>query len=165
MLNYYADQQIVFGNRVNEWTQIKSGISNLDLTTIDALNTLQKHAYSAQAYLTEIDSIQSITLSGVSPNSLLFSYLLNDNITSNAMWPQLLTLDLTAKLSKITIPVALYFGQYDFVIPSNVGMDYYNHLSSPKEIYIFEKSDHNLGVLNGIDLYYQKTINFIETHK
>lgn len=166
MLNFYADQQINAGNKVNDWQNIKSKIANLDLTTIDALNELQIHGYKAQEYLTELDSIESLPIGKGKPNSLLFSYLLNDNITSNVMWPQLLTTDLSPKIGDITIPVALYFGKFDFVAPKEVAIDYFNKLNTPnKELYIFDKSDHYLGVTNGNDLYYPKVINFIETYK
>lgn len=166
MLNHFADQQIALGNRTNDWNNIKSSISGIDLSTIEALNVLQEKAYLAQTYLEEIDSIQSINLSGGKPNSLGFSYILNNNITSEAMWPQLLDYNLSSKLPNIVIPVALLFGQYDFVVPPNLAQDFYDKLNTPnKELYIIENADHNLGVANGIQTYKDKTSNFIATYK
>lgn len=166
MLNFYAEQQILLGNRVGEWMSIKLNISGIDLTTVDAFNTLQTHGYKAQEYLTELDSIQSITLSGGSPNSLGFSYILNDIITSKVMWPQLLKYDLTDKLSDINIPVALFYGKYDFVAPPSIGTNYFDNLTTAnKELYIIDNADHFLGISNGIDEYYPKVIDFIEAYK
>ena len=130
------------------------------------MNVLQAKAYLDQTYLEEIDSIQSINLSGGKPNSLGFSYILNNNITSEAMWPQLLDYNLSSKLPNIVIPVALLFGQYDFVVPPNLAQDFYDKLNTPnKELYIIENADHNLGVANGIQTYKDKTSNFIATYK
>lgn len=165
MLNYYADQQIALGNRVADWEKIKTDIVGIDLTSINSLDLLQTHANAAQEYLTEIDSIETIELGNGKPNSLFFGIILNGNVTANAMWTQLLNLDLSPKLDHITTPTALYFGKFDFIVPSAVGVDYYNKLTCPKELYIFENSDHNLGISNGNDLYYSKIINFIETYK
>ncbi|MFZ1751669.1 MAG: alpha/beta fold hydrolase [Saprospiraceae bacterium] len=165
ILEYYGNQQISLGNRVNEWQNIIGDISKVDLTKIEGLNTLQKYGYQAQQYLEEIDSIKSITLSGGKPNSLGFSFVVNNLVTSNVMWPQLLTLDLSPRLSKVNIPVALYYGKYDFVVPPAVGVDFYNSLNTKKEIFIFAHSDHNLGISNGIDLYQEKVVKFIETYK
>ncbi|MEQ9413578.1 MAG: alpha/beta fold hydrolase [Cyclobacteriaceae bacterium] len=166
MLNFYADQQILIGNRVNEWEKIKLEISGIDLTTLDALNILQTHANTAQEYLSELDSIQSITLSGGSPNSLGFSYIINGNITGNVMWPQLLEYDLSDKLSNINVPVSLFYGKYDFIVPPSIGTHYFENLTTTnKELHIIDHADHYLGVTNGLGDFYPKVIAFIEAYK
>ena len=166
MLNFYADQQIALGNQTNEWKKIKENILGIDLSTIEAFEKLQEKGYLAQTYLEKVDSIKSINLGGGRPNSLFFSYLLNDNITSQSMWPQLLKYDLSSKLASINTPIALFYGKFDFVVPPKIGIDFYNKLSTTnKELHIIDKADHNLGGTNGLDEYRTKTRAFIERYK
>ncbi|MFZ1748612.1 MAG: alpha/beta fold hydrolase [Saprospiraceae bacterium] len=166
MLNFYADQQIGFGNRISEWQNIKSKLNNIDLTSVAGLNELRGFALEGQKYLTEIDSIKITPVVGSSTHSLGDALLLNSTITGVGMWEKLINYDLSPKIGTISIPMALYYAKYDFIVPKNVGMDFYDKLkTTTKELFIFPESDHNLGTTSGNEMYYPKVISFIEAHK
>ena len=71
----------------------------------------------------------------------------------------------TPELHIIKIPCLFLWGKYDFVVPSTLGHDAYNRVSSAdKKIIIFEKSGHS-PMLNQADEFVEAVSGFVETHK
>lgn len=71
----------------------------------------------------------------------------------------------TNRLSEITIPSLVFWGAYDVVVPTLFAQEAFDNLGSDdKEIFIFERSAHS-PMYTEPDLFSEKLIEFINTHK
>lgn len=63
---------------------------------------------------------------------------------STNMWNQMIATDLTAKVSKLDIPVYFFHGIYDYTCSYTLAKDYFEKLQAPlKGFYTFEQSAHS----------------------
>jgi pimeloyl-ACP methyl ester carboxylesterase len=63
---------------------------------------------------------------------------------STNMWNQMLSTDLTAKVTKLDIPVYFFDGIYDYTVSYPLAKDYFDQLQAPlKGFYTFEQSAHS----------------------
>jgi len=88
-----------------------------------------------------------------------------NNLVSSVIWNELISYDITEQLSEIDIPIAVYAGKYDFVVPPIYALEIFEAIeNSDNEYYLFETSDHS-PMLTERHLFNSKVINFIELHK
>jgi pimeloyl-ACP methyl ester carboxylesterase len=64
--------------------------------------------------------------------------------TIKAMWPEIMTVDLRARVPRLEVPVAFFTGRHDFNTPRTLAEEYLNMLEAPrKEMIWFEDSAHS----------------------
>ena len=70
-----------------------------------------------------------------------------------------------SSLFKVTVPVLIMYGQYDFICPKELGNDFYNRIgSSDKKIVISPVSGHNIMLQDEV-LFTNEINNFIGSHR
>ena len=67
-----------------------------------------------------------------------------NHFSLGAMWPEVRTLDVPARVPAVSVPVAFLLGRHDRQCPSELSLDYFERLECPaKEAFWFERSAHN----------------------
>lgn len=144
-----GSRQIQQGNKISAWQSIIDEVNTLDLDTLDGKERLNTIGYEAPDLMAAVDSINGIDVKGnlsdlfKSPGSQL-AVLANSVITANAPFSkEVFGTDDTERLQRITIPVLLLWGKYDFVVPPATINDFNLHIgSSQVESVIFQRSEH-----------------------
>ncbi len=78
---------------------------------------------------------------------------------------ELPALDLTDKLSLITLPTLVLHGKYDLAVPHSIGVSYYENIgSTEKEMVTFEKSGHQLHSTES-DVFAAAVLEFMELYQ
>lgn len=172
ILNHYGSEQIAAGNNAKKWEAILAELPTLDGNSIAGIGKTNKLAYKAQVLMQKVDSVNTAHLSAAKGLGILFSSvnsvfsnLTNNIVTSNAMAEELLYFDITDELSKIKIPMALYWGKFDFVVPPVYAELICDKLSSPeKELFVFSKSDHS-PMIEEVALFNEIVISFVSKYR
>ncbi|MCM3765166.1 alpha/beta fold hydrolase [Neobacillus niacini] len=74
-----------------------------------------------------------------------FTYMKAGKQCLEALWPEVLTVDLFANVTKLDVPVYIFAGRQDYQTPSQVAKKYFDLLECPhKEFVWFEHSAHLL---------------------
>jgi pimeloyl-ACP methyl ester carboxylesterase len=130
---------------------------------------LEKYASEAESY---IDSVKQINIP-----SLIFKYAITDNypltaILSNLLYSEdsnlnkeLAKAQFSESLYKVTIPVLVLWGKYDFTCPPALGDDFYNRINSmEKRMVISPYSGHNM-MLQDEKLFCDEVNAFVQRYK
>lgn len=69
---------------------------------------------------------------------------LSKNITINALWEEMKTINLTDEIQSINVPINFFEGKYDMTTPTVLVEKFYDKIDAKKgkKLIIFEKSDH-----------------------
>jgi pimeloyl-ACP methyl ester carboxylesterase len=131
----------------------------------------QLETYSADAE-NYIDSIKHINIV-----SQVLRYMISDRYPLTAMLTNLIysedsnfnkelaVTQFSSSLSKVTIPVLLLWGKYDFTCPVALGEDFFNRISSTdKSMVISSKSGHYM-ILQDKDFFCNEINAFVQTHR
>ena len=131
----------------------------------------QLETYSADAE-NYIDSIKHINIV-----SQVLRYMISDKYPLTAMLTNLIysedsnfnkelaVTQFSTSLSKVTIPVLLLWGKYDFTCPVALGEDFFNRISSTdKSMVISSKSGHYM-ILQDKDFFCNEINAFVQTHR
>ena len=61
-----------------------------------------------------------------------------------ALWDDLMNLDLTREAPRIDVPVVFMVGKHDVIVSAELAIDYFQKLEAPKgkELVLFEESAH-----------------------
>lgn len=169
MVSFYADQQIGFNNNTEQWESLETEVNMGSGPTVDNITRNNQAAQQAQNLMSDSISSSDISINDFIGNIFGFdgTSVIISNTNANAssiMWDELANYNLDADLANITLPVALYWGRYDFVVPPIFGDTIYSQLgSTEKEFIYFDNSDHspmltekvrfNATVLDFIDRY------------
>ena len=94
--------------------------------------------------------------------SMLVNYLYSSEADFNR---DLARTEFSTSLYKVTIPVLIMFGKYDFVCPEGLGEDLYNRIGShDKQIVISQKSGHSIMLQD--EVFFCNEVNsFVESHR
>ena len=130
---------------------------------------LEIYSTDAENY---IDSIKHINIV-----SQVLRYMISDKYPLTAMLTNLIysedsnfnkelaVTQFSTSLSKVTIPVLLLWGKYDFTCPVALGEDFFNRISSTdKSMVISSKSGHYM-ILQDKDFFCNEINAFVQTHK
>jgi pimeloyl-ACP methyl ester carboxylesterase len=80
-------------------------------------------------------------------------------VIGNAMWGELVTVDIEDDVKKISIPVLMIAGAKDVMVPFRLMKKGYENLSGEKEYFILENSNHMM-FIDEPDLFVSKVIEF-----
>lgn len=170
MLLVEGQQQIASGKNSEEWQEIvaycNAHTGNFSLEESDQL---MKYAAEAETYFDEVTKVNYLELlwnDAVKFNWPLTSMLMNYLYSSEAGFNQeLAKTEFSASLKKITVPVLILFGQYDFVCPKGLGYDLFERISSAdKKIVISPVSGHNIMFQDEV-LFCREVNEFIALHR
>jgi len=130
---------------------------------------LEIYSTDAENY---IDSIKHINIV-----SQVLRYMISDRYPLTAMLTNLIysedsnfnkelaVTQFSSSLSKVTIPVLLLWGKYDFTCPVALGEDFFNRISSTdKSMVISSKSGHYM-ILQDKDFFCNEINAFVQTHR
>lgn len=161
-----AAEQIAAGNSTDKWTEILEWANGLDTNNLglDEGGEINQRGYEAEDLLAQdglLDMGDYSFTTPLDPTNALTSFL-SGNYTNGLLEEENEATALTDSLHQITVPCLFLWGQYDFVVPPQLGVDAYNRVSSTdKELVIFTRSGHS-PMDNESDLFTAEMIEFIE---
>jgi pimeloyl-ACP methyl ester carboxylesterase len=166
MLMDTARSEIDKGNYVSQWQNILNYCNDHDPLSSYAISSqTETYAHIAEEYM-GIKRDNSIFSLAEDPSDQLTNYYnLNYTSAGNNFMESLEVADYSDQLYKIKIPSLLLWGQYDFVVPPNVGQSALANLgSSYKNLVLFSHSGHH-PMETETDQVEDEIINFVETFK
>ena len=170
-----GNEQINLNNSKDKWQKIVEYAEQIDTTNIDIQTgrDLNRKAHSVEKYLLHDNIIQKPNgktmrklgimyhedfLTGII--SVTYTYINNE-----IFYNEIETTSFTDKLHQITIPCLFLWGKYDFIVPSQLGVDAYNLVNTDeKELVIFDRSGH-FPMENQADEFVAAVSGFVEKHK
>ncbi|MBN1116157.1 MAG: alpha/beta hydrolase [Bacteroidales bacterium] len=146
----YANEFILKNINTDSWQEILDWCNTHDtIATSDNFVTINKYAIEATDLITDsiapIDNDQQeiLQLLLFGPLSSQQSSVNQVQIANSPLIKNILQLNLSSQLSKVTIPVLITGGKYDLIVPNEVIYEAYNCVGSEdKEIIIFNESGH-----------------------
>ena len=166
MLMDTARSEINKGNYVSQWQNILNYCSSHDpLSSYEISSQTETYAHNAEYYM-GIKRKNSILPLAEDPSDQLVNYYnLYYTSSGNDFLKSLEGADYSGQLYKIKIPSLLLWGQFDFIVPPDVGEDGITNLgSSYKKLVLFPHSGHH-PMETDTDLVEDEIINFVETFK
>lgn len=163
-------QQIALNKNRIKWQEIVSYCNaHTGNFSFDESNQMMKYAEDAETYINEVTKINSWELfrnNAIKFNWPLTSMLMNYLYSSEAnLNKDLAKTEFSSSLYKVTLPVLILYGQYDFVCPKGLGYDLYNRVSSTdKKITISPISGHNIMFQDEV-LFCREVNEFIALHR
>jgi pimeloyl-ACP methyl ester carboxylesterase len=150
MLMTFGNQQISQNKNTAGWNEIISYCnSHTGPFSLEESDQLQTYAMDAETYIDSVPKINEWTIlknNALKYNWPLTSMLMNYLYSSKAdLNDALAKTEFSSSLNRITAPVLILFGNYDFVCPKGLGYDlFYRISSSYKKIVISPFSGHNI---------------------
>jgi pimeloyl-ACP methyl ester carboxylesterase len=175
MLINVGNEQIELNNNSEKWQDILDYVMQIDTNNInnETGREINRQSHQAERYLLNDNFIQKPEgktmqdiaimyqqdwLTGII--SACYTYVYNSKF-----YNEIETTSLTGELNKISIPCLFLWGKYDFVVPSQLGVDAYNLVNTTdKKVVIFEKSGH-FPMENQADEFVDNVVTFIESYK
>ncbi len=172
MIEFYGDQQIAIDKNKGPWKSLLNDVDERSSPSVDNITTTNLAAQTAQKLMS--DSISTVSLD-LSLNDIIGSIFGSDgtgrfiqfmnNLASTKIWDELLTYDISSQLENITIPMAIYWGKFDFIVPPVFGNEIHDLIgSNEKECFEFPNSDHSPMLTERSD-FNQKVLQFIYKYK
>lgn len=170
MLLSVGQNQVSQKRNVDRWNRIISYCNmHSGNFSLEESQQLEKYASEAESY---VDSVKKINIP-----LLVLKYSIPDKYPLSAILGNLLysedsnlNLELSkaqfsTSLYKITIPVLVLWGKYDFICPPALGEDFYKRVTSPeKRMVLSPYSGHNL-MLQDEKLFCDEVNSFISKYK
>lgn len=158
-----ARTQIAAGNSVSHWEGVLELVENVgENYSEEDFFRLNNTAHNSEAVLADdmvTNEVQFLDEDGdpqqfpVRNNGVILSIL-----TQNGLWEDL---SFTSRLSEITLPSLILWGEHDLIVPPRFAQDAYDHLGAThKELFMFERSGHS-PLLTEPDLFAERVIAFI----
>lgn len=170
MLLETGEQQIALNQHTAGWEEIveycKTHTGNFSYEESEQLET---YAGNAETYFNEVIEfdVAGLILANAIPykwplTSMLMNYLYSKEAAFNK---DLIKTELSSSLGKVTVPVLILYGQYDFICPRGLGDDFYNRIgSADKKIVISPVSGHTIMLQDEV-LFCNEVNTFLRLHK
>jgi pimeloyl-ACP methyl ester carboxylesterase len=135
----------------------------------DESRQLEKYASEAESYIDSVRQINipSLILKHAIPDkypltSIIVNLLYSENSKLNR---EVAKVRFSVSLKKITIPVLVLWGKYDFICPQKLGEDFFKRISSvEKRMVISSYSGHNI-MLQDERLFCDEVYSFVLKHR
>jgi pimeloyl-ACP methyl ester carboxylesterase len=170
MLLSYGQQQVSVNKNSDKWQTIID-YCNSHPGNFDLKESLKLESYASDAEKLT-DSVKPIDIA-----SILLTYSIKDKyplsaILSNLLYTEdsdfnkeLAVSEFSSSLNKITIPVLLLWGKFDFTCPLALGQDFYNKISSTEKRFIISPvSGHNM-FLQDEKTFCDEVDSFVQTYR
>ncbi|WP_431126258.1 alpha/beta fold hydrolase [Flagellimonas flava] len=164
-----ADEQIALGNSIAYWERLRTLANTIGPYSLQNYYSLNRAANGVAQVLAADDVINEAVadFGNDTPSEKPLTVNWNKNQIGRILDEKGLNenVSFTNRLSEITIPSLVLWGTYDIVVPTLYAQEAFDNLGSDdKEIFIFERSAHS-PMYTEPDLFAQKLIEFINTHK
>jgi pimeloyl-ACP methyl ester carboxylesterase len=161
--------QVSQKSKVKKWERIiKYCRTHPGNFTIEESQQLETYASKAEGYIgvEQIDLVSMVLKNAITDQSPLTSILVNFMYSEDSAFNQeLATANFSESLYKVTIPVLILWGKYDFVCPPELGQDFYNRINSTDKKMVFSSvSGHNL-MLQDEKLFCDEVNAFVLAHR
>jgi pimeloyl-ACP methyl ester carboxylesterase len=170
MLINEGEQQIIMNRNKAKWQEIVAYCqTHTGHLSLDVSDQMEIYAGKAETYIegvNKIDFLQLVMDNAFRYNLPLTSLLINYLNSSEASFNKdLARTEFSSSLFKVTIPVLILYGQYDFVCPPGLGEDLFNRISSTdKKFVISPVSGHNIMFQDEV-LFCREVNEFIALHR
>ena len=150
MILKYADQEIKAGRNVSDWQSKKNYATKLDLTDLssDKVKKFYDLAGDCEKLITNTITIPEGEKESESSHKDLHVVSDSSDFSPNvfdAMLPEVVRTSQGEAIKKLTVPVLVIYGKYDFLIPPGLADEVINNVQSTiKRKVEFSKSGHNL---------------------
>jgi pimeloyl-ACP methyl ester carboxylesterase len=170
MLFAYGKEQILLNRNKSKWEVIVS-YCEAHSGNFSYKESVQLETYASEAenYFIEVNKINQWELFknyAVRDDWPLTSMLMNYLYSSEAEFNETLAkTEFSSTLNNVTVPVLILYGQYDFICPKDLGVDFYNRIgSTDKKIVISPVSGHNIMLQDEVLFCYEVNL-FVDTHR
>lgn len=170
MLLTIGQQQIALNKNTARWDEIVTYCySHTGNFSFYESGKMGKYAAEAENYMdgvTKTNAIQLFTENAVKFNWPLTSILMNYLYSSKSgINKDVAKAEFTSTLYKITLPVLIMYGEYDFICPKGLGYNLFNHISSvDKKLIISPVSGHSIMFQDEV-LFCKEVNEFIALHR
>ena len=169
VLPQLADEQIALGNSIEYWEGIRNLATSVGPYSLQNSLRLNSAANGVARVLATDNVINDAVadFGNDTPSEKPFRVTWNMNQIGGILDKKGLNenVSFTNRLSEISIPSLVLWGTYDVVVPTLYAQEAFDNLGSDdKEIFIFERSAHS-PMYTEPDLFADKLIEFINTHK
>jgi len=170
MLFTVGQKQVTLNKNKAKWEEIVSYCeSHTGNFSLDESMQLETYAEDAENYfdgVIKFDILKLIEEYSIKDDWPLTSMLVNYLYSSNASFNKdLAKTEFSSSLYKVTVPVLILYGQYDFICPIGMGNDFYNKIgSTDKKMVISPISGHSIMIQDEV-LFCKEVDNFIDLHK
>jgi len=170
MLLTYGQQQIALNKNQAKWKEIVSWCNlHTGNFSFDESSQLEDYAEAAETYFDEVTKVDYLKLFGsdaINDNWPLTSILVNYLYSSAAeINKDIAKVEFSSLLYKVSVPVLILFGQYDFVCPKGLGDDLFNKISTTdKKIVISPISGHDIMLQDEV-LFCNEINEFVRIHR
>jgi pimeloyl-ACP methyl ester carboxylesterase len=174
-LNDTLTRKMLLNTGLREITQGRSNVTWEEIVqyclthtgnfSLEESQQLEVYAMKAEDKIDSVKKINFVTtvldhsISDRSPlTSILVNLLYSEDSSFNR---ELASTGFSGELHKVTLPVLLLWGKYDFICPEELGLDFYNRIgSTDKKMVISPVSGHNL-ILQDEKLFCDEVNTFI----
>ncbi len=169
--NEVADEQIDADNHVDYWSNLKSTVNNIknEGYSDENMSKLNDMGHSSEDILTG-DGVLADT-SRLNINLLNYFYEesfiisgINSLVVNTSLISIWTTLDYTERLKNITIPSMVMWGEYDLVIPCNMGEEAYSHLGSAEKSFVMFHASAHSPMVNEPEKFRDELEKFIDKY-
>ena len=172
MIQTIGQEQMDMGNNATEWQEHIDEAAEWQQGVNEDVYKANSTAYECQTLINKTDliAVPDVDIEALlqstfySDQNFLMSWI-NQKYTGISMFEELATMDLSPIVDDIHLPLALYWGKYDFVVPPVYSQVLFDLLPGrEKEIHIFEQSDHS-PMFAERDLFNDRLLDFIDRYK
>jgi pimeloyl-ACP methyl ester carboxylesterase len=170
MLLTTGEQQIALNQNRTEWEEIVAYCNaHTGNFSYEESEQLESYAGEAETYFDEViefDIMKLVRENAVRYKWPLSSMLMNYLYSSAADFNRdLFNDEFSSALSRVTVPVLILYGQYDFICPQGLGHDFYERIgSADKKMVISPISGHSIMLQDEV-LFCSEVNNFLDLHK
>ncbi len=170
MLLTTGEQQIALNKNRVQWEEIVAYCNaHTGNFSFEESEQLESYARDAETYFDEViefDIMKLVREYAVRHKWPLASMLMNYLYSSEAdLNRELLKEEFSSSLNRVTVPVLILYGQYDFICPQGLGNDFYSRIgSTDKKMVISPISGHTIMLQDEV-LYCSEVNKFLELHK
>jgi pimeloyl-ACP methyl ester carboxylesterase len=170
MLVTKGEEQITLNKNRVAWEEIVSYCNSHPAPfSYDESRNLEDYAGDAESYfpqVPEVDILKIMRKRGIRNDWPLTSILVNYLYSSNASFNKDLAItEYSTSLQKVTVPVLILFGEYDFVCPAGMGEDLYKRIgSTDKKMVISPVSGHSIMLQDEV-LFCSEINSFVGLHR
>jgi len=170
MLVTKGQQQIALNKNRSQWEEIVAYCNaHPGNFSYEESKQLETYAGEAETYFDVVPEVDIWTL--IRKNSVrydwpLTSMLVNYRYSMRAGFNRdIAKTEFSSSLYKVTVPVLILYGEYDFICPKELGKDLFSRIgSADKKIVISPVSGHNIMFQDEV-LFCNEVNKFVELHK
>jgi pimeloyl-ACP methyl ester carboxylesterase len=162
VLLFYGNQELNVGRNADFWKEVIDWCENNDFRGQESSVKLNTYAYKAESMF----DVTKGNSSEIFSNNLSIGSVFSNSLSSDLYKIYLQAYDHlnSENLHRLTLPILLLWGKYDFVCPTGLAEDIETHVKS-MDVHkvIFEHSGHNV-MFNESELFWSEVIDWMRNH-